>query len=385
MRLVHEHAVRVLFVLGFFLFFGLQQIFDWPFLGGLHVRSHPAFIDLGPTINALECYRLIGLEVYSVGDSSSCFYLYGSTLLKVLAPTSLTTASTITLGWIFIGIASAIFGIIFSLIVSNSKLINLFYLLVLLSPVTMLLLERGNIDIIILLFLTLSALAFTYNFRFLAVLLILCTSLIKFYTLPLAFIFCLFLQNKKRKLIGLLLISLTFFRVISDIRLLVDLPKVANTSFGNPLLAMYLAKIDINLSWASQHMIGILFLVCAVIIIRRIQFSRKIFNITPFPSLENWSFTNTLQMVFMISFLSCYFAGVSFDFRLIYFTLACLLEIARTYKATNLFSAYMGLALISNWVLNTKYLEPFGDLSLLFITAYFLILLQPQVEQLIRR
>ena len=68
MRIVHEYAVQAAFALGFFLFFGLQQVFDWPFLGGLHVRSHPAFIDLGPTINALECYRLIGLEVYSVGD-----------------------------------------------------------------------------------------------------------------------------------------------------------------------------------------------------------------------------------------------------------------------------------------------------------------------------
>ena len=216
-------------------------------------------------------------------------------------------------------------------------------------------------------------------------LLILCTSLIKFYTLPLALIFCLFVPNKKRKLIGLLLIFVTFFRVISDLRLLEDLPKVANASFGNPVLAMYLAKIDINFSWVSQHIIGILFLVCAVIIIKRIQFSHKIFNITPFPNLENWNFANTLQMVFMISFLSCYFAGVSFDFRLIYFTLACLLEIARTYNATNLFSVYMVPILISNWVLNTKYLEPFGDLSLLFITAYFLILLQPQFEKLIRR
>jgi hypothetical protein len=380
-----KYAVRAVYAFGFFLFFGLQKLFGWPFLGGLHVRSHPAFIDLGPTINALECYRLIGLRVYSVGDSSSCWYIYGSTLLKVLAPTGLTTASTITLGWIFIGIASTIFGIIFSLIVSDSKLINLFYLLVLLSPVTMLLLERGNIDIIILLLLTLSALAFNHNLRFLTVLLILCSSLIKFYTLPLALIFCLFVPNKRRKLIGLLLISLTFFRVISDLRLLEDLPRVANASFGNPLLAMYLTKININLPWASQHMIGIFFLFCAVIFIRRIRFSRKIFNITPFPNIENWNYANTLQMIFMITFLSCYFAGVSFDFRLIYFTLACLLEVARTYNSTKLFSVYLGFALISNWTVNTKYLEPFGDLSILLVTAYFLILLQPQAEKLIRR
>ena len=206
------------------------------------------------------------------------------------------------------------------------------------------------------------------------------TSLIKFYTLPLAFIFCFLIPNKKQKLIGFVFVLLTFVQVVDDLQRLKDLPKVVNSSFGNVLLAMYFVEFNLKLSSALQYVIGIFLLLIIIIILKKLQQSWKIFEVKPFPNIENWTTSNCLQIMFILTFLSCYFTGVSFDFRLIFLSLACLLEIERTYKGCNIFPVLIGLDLVNNWVSNTRYLEPLGDLSLLLITAYYLLLLGPLIK-----
>jgi len=375
-----KYIVILIWSIFFFLFFGLQQITNWPFLGSQHVKSHPSFIDLGPGLKSLECYRSVGLNVYDFIDSEECWYIYGSTLLRVLSPTGLSVKSTITIGWILIAIMAFILGYIFSLSITNLKSNIIIYLGIVISPVTMLLLERGNVDILILLFLIISAIMFYFKLELFSVVLILITASFKFYTLPLAFIFCLLISGKKQKYFGLLLTLLTFVLILNDLRKIQDIPRVANSSFGNSVIAMYFETIGLNIPLITQNIIGIFFLLIAIKVLMMLHLKWENFKTPKFPIINTWNIPNYLEVFFLITFLSCYFAGVSFDFRMIYLTLACLLEIARTYKSSNTFPIIIGLDIVVNWVSNSKYLEPLGDLSLLFIIAYFILLFRKEIN-----
>lgn len=356
------------------MFFALQQISGWKVLSISGWKANVNFLDLGLVVNSSQCYQNIGSAVYKIDSEGNCAYIYGSSLLRMLNIFNIDTKNTYLLGWLFISLICVLLGFVTSVGFSpKSKTMSVFAALVFLSPPVMLLLERGNFDVLMIFILFLSSLAYAKNYKVTSIALICLASLFKFYTLPIAFVLLLFLKNKFSIVFGLVTTLTTTFIVLLDLNKIEhSFPSSLSGAFGNQLLGSYFEIAGFDLARIVRDAIGILLLTLVLIILPRFRYLKRIFPIVLNLQGPQTKLYLIIEVFFFAAFFCCYFAGISYDYRLIFLQIATFLEIARLYNLGYSILGLQLLLLITSWFsFNLIYLQPISDVAILSLTGYF--------------
>jgi len=280
----------------------------------------------------------------------------------------------------------------FYLIKNYGKIDNLIAFIALSSPGIWLLLERGNYDEVIFIILVLGSIILSTKFPELGVALIAVTSLMKFYTLPLYFISLFFLKRKSSRVILLISSFPLAAYVVFLIRQASSFPSTWKISFGLKSLGLYLEYIigqkissDFQISSIITTLLGLILLIL-------IYFYMKSIEIKPsfvYQPEESHGKIQILYASFLVTFLSCYFAGMNFDYRLIY--LASMIGISPAIFAHNRFRSLFLLTGLGSLLFSTYsfglhgipalLIQFVGDIALYGFVGTQLILLKDMIER----
>jgi hypothetical protein len=155
------------------------------------------YADLASVLNAASCFREIGADVYTGTDQ--CGYQYGLFLLKLINLLHLNSLTPFFLGGLLFILVACLL-LVTGALSSATRKHAAIACLILLSPGPWLLFERGNFDLLIILFLTVTVLTLNTRLSFIGAALLLATVLMKFYTFPLVLLYLLLEKNKWNKL-----------------------------------------------------------------------------------------------------------------------------------------------------------------------------------------
>lgn len=355
---------------------------DWVMFRIMNLRGSYNFVDLYTVFTSAECFEKIGNLVYDMDPNRPlCFYPYGHHLLNVINFLGMQPKWIIWYGVVnFLLVLSILlwmslggrdFGIAKAL----------FSFLIIFSPPIWLLLERGNIDGLMLCLVTAAAVLFLKEKNIAGIIIIGASVLVKFYTFPVLIFLFLIMKKKIEKFTIASLVLVITPEVLNDI-VIRDLQEPGSIAFGaseitfiiNAMLSnLGLSTFEINIK--SGHIFGILtsFTVSYFIYSKRFK-DVEVMKITNF---QQW---NILFNLYSLTFISCFFAGMNYDYRLIFCVTAvfCLLNLN-----PNLFhdKIFMVSSFTSIWFScfsfglsnrNFLTLQWLGALSLFIVVGYLL-------------
>jgi hypothetical protein len=365
--------------------FGTFVILDltkWIPLRFWGATSGEHFVDTKQILNSVRCLE----ENESTQSSDLCNgYVYGKTLLKGLDLLNLNSPQTTFLGFLFLGLLAVVFGLVsFKSLIPKS-----IYFGIVLSPPVLLLAERANFDILMVALVLFASLLSRQGRQIGSTLLLAVASLVKFYTIPLMFIQA---SYTRKPLIRSLIIG--FSVVISYLigKEILATKKLMNPTsgtgynngegFGFHIWAGYLPRfknfLPIDMGVAGYVASGA---VLAILITGALIYLRfKEVGSTPTPILQGNSYRSFEYL--LIVHLSCFFAGVSIDYRLIFIitaTLSYLSAISPLKKQDTDRNLIIGLLVISLWcTYPSDGLQYIGDISLTVLT---LLLAEKAIRQ----
>jgi hypothetical protein len=199
-----------------------------------------------------------------------------------------------------------------------------------LSPGIWLLFERLNIDALILIFLSLTVFLISRNKFLLGFTAVGFTALFKFYTAPLMLLIYTLSSSRKIKsviLVSSLAISLVIFVNLRSIP--VELPSTWFVSFGTPIVGFYLSQIletvgftDYSIPSMTGHALGLLLFLLVVLSLKKFVFKSKYVTSDSKSTNTKVSLNDLLIMFFGGVFLTCFLAGMSYDYRLVYLAIS---------------------------------------------------------------
>jgi len=367
----------------FFSFFSIQQLLNWPLMQFLLLKYEQKFVDLGIILSVVECG-----DSANTGFNSSnsfwkeCGYMYGSSLNTFLGLLKLSSNDTNWVGWFFIGAISLFFAFVFSKIRLNFSMLSVGSFFCIFSPPVMLLLERGNFDLLIVLMISLGSILYKGPWKVLSIILIGASALFKFYTLPLAFFVSVTLKKSYEKILATVFIFFVTIRILDDLRnMQSEIPRLVWGSFGNASLGLYIDFQVFPTSIALQNFLGVVQLLLIFLFLNQFSITRRALK-TPLIGPDFFgSQIGRVQVFFIIIFFSCYFAGMSFDYRLIFLIVPCIIEANRLYELQTQFSLLLILTIASAWFSllagnhqplgDLARLQPLGDLCISVLVIYF--------------
>jgi hypothetical protein len=346
----------------------LNLVLNWPLLAMSGIKGETSFSDLSTTLKQVNC-----------GQSTCPDYIYGDLFARLARGLNLSAISIDLMAYIL----TSLFILSVSLIASSakSKLAVLAINAVGVSPSTLLLLERANIDIFIFVLCFLASILAKGKLRVMSVLLLALSTLIKFYPL-LAFLHQSFLMSKnkssnlKRAFIGLLALGVTIITFTNVVKESSSIPLNWDNSFGLSIGILWLSFIfkemtNLNLV-VSGSLIPIIGLSSLIITWRLMKLSRltKV-------SLRSTSIGR--DPVFLVG-LTCYVLGISYDYRLVFILIPCALMLENS--VTQPGNRFLLLIVASfftttNFGVNVKFFYPgiqlIGDIALfiLILTSIF--------------
>lgn len=346
----------------------LNLVLNWPLLAMSGIKGETSFSDLSTTLKQVNC-----------GQSTCPDYIYGDLFARLARGLNLSAISIDLMAYIL----TSLFILSVSLIASSakSKLAVLAINAVGVSPSTLLLLERANIDIFIFVLCFLASILAKGKLRVMSVLLLALSTLIKFYPL-LAFLHQSFLMSKnkssnlKRAFIGLLALGVTIITFTNVVKESSSIPLNWDNSFGLSIGILWLSFIfkemtNLNLV-VSGSLIPIIGLSSLIITWRLMKLS-KLTKV----SLRNTSIGR--DPVFLVG-LTCYVLGISYDYRLVFILIPCalLLENSVTRPGNRfLLLIVASFFTTTNFGVNVKFFYPgiqlIGDIALfiLILTSIF--------------
>lgn len=347
------------------------------------------FGDLDSIFRASICYEKIGIGVYQE-TSYECGYIYGRFFLVLMNFFNLGNFGITNL--LIIGIFQstclllAILYLLWELKKFENKYIGI-SVIMFFSPGVLFLIERGNLDVTMILLITTSFLLYGKNvylsWAFLAL-----SSSFKFYSIPLLFLSSILQKNLRKRII--LLIFSTAVAIILTMDLIkfhFAFPMSLFLGFGAPLIPGWInllldhqGLISFRISTGLGYFISTLLVGCFSLFFRRfIQLKQ---------SLVPGEKGQTLLVAFIFAatvYLSCYFVGFSYDIRLIYLA-ACLSILLAIIELSRKFLFFVFINILSAfWIgaqfgLNFSSFQSFnvvsqaiGDLSILLLTSIIFI------------
>lgn len=301
----------------------LSHLNDWPIVRFIGAKQEADFGDAGIILNAADCFKDIGLNVYKV-QSGNCSYNYGESLIRTLHILGLGEDSTNTVGFVFI--ALFIFAYVESLRVLQplpSLRIQVLAIIFFLSPPVMLLLERGNFDSLIYLLLVVSIILRIKKRNISSILVLLTSILFKFYTFPVLVFYLLSNYRsgyirKRHFLVLLLPISL----VLQDLHRIsqgFSIPNPMWFAFGSSKFPWATARIlGIDLPRSLQLLTGACISLVIFMAISKFGgsfFKLKELKIACLGAGEN---SKLMSQCMALIFIVSYFTGMSYIYRLVF-------------------------------------------------------------------
>lgn len=363
----------------FFTFFASQQLTDWYILRVTYVRGG-LFSDLGWVLNRADCFSEVGWKIY--GSTGDCgWYIYGSNLIRFINFLGLDETNTKTIGWMFIFVFSVALASIFSSIEINSVYFFVFAAVSVMSPSIMLLLERGNFDILVFVLLSIFASLLSFKWIYSAIGALIAASLFKFYPAPLL-IWMTIIQKKtsmKVATAGIFLVVAT--QVLVDLnRVEYSFPRPTFVAFGNPIFGLYIQYFRPYAPGLIQDLLGLVMLGCAIWVTQFL--SQNGFLVLPDTRIltKPGNARDAYFSVFSLIFLFVYFAGSSYDYRLVYLIVPAIIYISRIHNHRRSFTILVVLLIAASWLSGNFIFRPYdlkitfqpiGDLAILGFTAVF--------------
>jgi hypothetical protein len=265
-----------------------------------------------------DCHRDIGAGIYGLESDTGCpGYLYGRPLLITLNFLRIGEVDT----QIFVQIMRALFAISLALMIlylaKKSWQYVLIAVLVLLSPGTQLMLYNGNFDLLIFAMVVFGCLAILKNYVVIGLVIIFLSGIYKFYTIPLLLLMLLIVPKLSHKILTVSFFLISCFSAITDLRLMQEpIPSSGYAQFGFTVYSKYLQQIGLTLPLHLEYLVSAGVFALSILIMSLLGRNSKAFALTRFQD-------NTFIFLVLASvFVSCYFAGLSYDPRLIYLTLA---------------------------------------------------------------
>ena len=354
-----------------FLFFSAMQLTTWIPLRYWSVWGGGNFIDTWQVLNFANCYKEIGLDVYriDVGDCSN--YLYGRSLVQTMTFFNIGPELTQFVGYLFILVFAIVISSIFPV---ENKYDFVWLVVVLTSPPILLLVERGNFDILVLVGILLSTNFTRKKWEIAALLTIFIITLMKFYTAPLLILFILFGKSMKVRIIAVTLFIISILLISRDIQITESAyPHGASGQFGMKVWGEYLNLYDLTSGSDTRNTIlsGAVFaLFCLIaILIYRILPSKASFKLRDITILKK---VTDKSQLFITTFICCYLAGMNFDYRLAILACAILAHV-KTLEISKRQPYFLFLALCLWLSYPSGGLEPLGDLVLEIGLVFFII------------
>lgn len=365
--------------LGSVLFYLVMKITLWTPLRFWNFSTGQGFADLRQLFIWSECFQANPTDNYYA--STECKgYIYGSTLMKLITFFHFGTASTNIVAIMEILLLC---GLISWLWVSKNGNTSLIQTFTLFSPPILLLAERANVDILVAILILFAALLIGGRFYYLGIVLLSIATVIKFYPLPILAFSLLYAKNLKQKLFGILALlfstAITFIDVSS---IKESFPSYFSFMFGMSVWARYLRIIAFDFPGGENLFstlvgipIGLFFLLSVVLILKK----RKILESSFIKNFNGAPF-----MFFTTAHVSCFYFGMSFDYRMIFLvgSVFSYLAIVDKNRVTLERPSLQISLLLSLWLsFAAPGLEPLGDLAIQIMTTFLAI----RLFQLLRR
>jgi hypothetical protein len=361
------NGIRIWTFTGISSFYLLQQLTNWPLLSFWGVKGGVRFGDMSLVLKNADCFKSLRYRIYESDTSNECVnYVYGSWLIRVLdffhlgahALIPLGVFATLALSWIFAHLLSDLH--------AKSKVAYILGISLIVSPPVMLLVERGNFDWLMFVLLYIAALLISRGKFYTSVILLSISALFKFYTLPVLIILSIGSQSKVRMFTTTALGIPVVLQILADLELINSIfIETWFAAFGNSIWAQYLLKIGHPLDPIQASLIGLG--VCAIIYVLLLSKGRLL--LSSFRSLEmKKDFLNLFSWFSVGTFIACFFAGMNYDYRLV-FLLPVILLIQGLPRKTIRYSLFVIVLLIFWLSFNVKYLQPLGDIFINFLVV----------------
>jgi hypothetical protein len=350
-------------------FIGLaQQASNWAVLSYWKIAGNESFMDLRSVLQAADCYEKEGFRIYSHEFGNPCAYNYGSLLIRILDFLHLGSDNTEVLGIVFIACVSIAIGSI-ELISDKKGLAGYLFLgLLVFSPPILLLMERGNIDTLILITMTFTAYFTTKKRYVISTFLILLMSLIKFYPIILLFNLFLRIKNMMFRIIVIIVFLFAAAQIFYDQSRGPGFINIFWASFGASVWGIYLGYLGLTIPYKFSLLMGLFLFSAAIFIVRKFLIKLAADDSQPLV------FKNPTAEIFFIYattiHLFCFLAGMNFDYRLAFLLLSNLPIIYSTNFSKRIRVVIGASLLASLWLsYNLHELQPLGDLVVLFLSA----------------
>jgi hypothetical protein len=349
-------------------FYSYQSILKWPIIKFLNAQGPILYVDTKTVIYYADCFSQVGYKVFAEGQYCANWN-YGSTVLRFINLFSITNENIALIGHFFT--YSILITFVYSLyLVRGFNLAQITMFCGFISPSVWLLMERANFDALIYILVFLAAILYKKNFQLLSVVLIFITALFKFYTLPLLAILPFLSHKFSTKIVGFAGFVSGVLIVSYDLKLMNGMSMQAgNNHFGMRIIGNYLGKVDIKLDLNEAYFLGLILFLAAIILVFfainkfEVQFFRRKIL------LEK----NELIYLFMSSiFLTCFIAGLSVDYRLIFYLVSAPMLIPLL--KTQIRFVLSGCFLVGAWLCYPSgFFQTIGDLSLELLAAFQMI------------
>lgn len=316
---LHYKFIKVLFThlivfTFFYLFYELNSYLRYPFLRVGDAWFDRKFDDTYQVLKSAECYATIGRSIY---DQITCSYLYGSPLLDVINFIGISPMNVNFVGELFLYINIMIFTL-FSVRAYHKFGMKriLLCVLIFISPPFHYLIERGNFDTFVILFLLVSCILISRGKLIFGSIFLSIASLIKFYTLPVLLIYLLYLKISKSKhmkfhlAIGIIT-GLIVFRDYLHIRGTIGSGTGGyGGTFGLKSIALYANHLS---TYLNTTLVFLVTIVSFTLVIFVILFKFSLSN-PRFHALDSFSYV--VQVVFGLQIVICYIITINNDYRL---------------------------------------------------------------------
>ena len=358
-----------LYTFGIFVFLDLTKWLPLRFWGA---TSGEHFVDTKQILNSVECLD-VNSKLYL---SELCTtYVYGKTLLRALNLLHVNPSQTGLLGFVFLGFLSAVLGYIGF----KSQITYSTFLVIILSPPILLLAERSNFDILILALVVSASILSARGQQVLSMAVLGLASAFKFYTFPLMFIGAIYAKKRFQQIFIIAVSGLLAFKISHEISSSKNLmnPTTGGSynngqGFGFNIWAGYLPRFK-GILPADNVITGLAFSGLILLILSAAAFAYlRTKNYRGSNSTVNERNLYQLFEYLLIAHVSCYLAGVSIDYRLVFISAATLSYLSATKSVdTGTFERQLllGLLIVSLWCsYPSDGLQIIGDISLSTLT-----------------
>ena len=365
------------FALYAFCIFVFLDFTKWVPLRFWGATSGEHFVDTKQILNSVVC-----LDKKSNPYSSEfcTTFVYGKTLLRTLKFFFLNPSQTGLVGFVFLGLLSMVLG--YAGFKSRISLIT--FNLVLFSPPIILLAERANFDVLMLALVVAASIMGMRDRRIFSTVFLGLASSFKFYTFPLMLITSLYTKKPFQRAIFILVTGFLAFQISKEISSSRSLMNPRGTisynngqGFGFNIWAGYLPRFK-GIIPVDKTLIGLAFSAFILMIIGTAAFA--VLRNKGYRALDSSVIDVGCYQLFeylLIVHVSCYLAGVSIDYRLVFISIATLSYLGSTKSVdTGDFERklLLGLLTVSLWcTYPSDGLQIIGDISLSVLTLILAI------------